>query len=60
MTKNILAGYIDEKQSSNNINWFENIDELIYNLKQFVKSEDTILIKASHSMHYENIVKALS
>lgn len=60
LTKNILAGYIDEKQSSNNINWFENIDELIYNLKQFVKPEDTILIKASHSMHYENIVKALS
>ncbi len=60
LTKNILAGYTDEKQSSNNINWFENIDELIYNLKQFVKPEDTILIKASHSMHYENIVKALS
>lgn len=60
LTKNILSGYVDEKQWSNNVNWFENIDELIYNLKQFVKPGDTILVKASHSMHYENIVKALS
>lgn len=60
LTKHILKGYVSEKQSSNNINWFENIEDLIYNLKQFVKKGDTILIKASHSMHYENIVKALS
>lgn len=60
LSENIFSGYTDEKQSSDNIKWFENMEDLIYNLKQFVKKNDTILVKASHSMHYENIVKALS
>lgn len=60
LSKNILEGYINEKHISNSVNWFENIDDLIYNLKQSVMDKDTILVKASHSMHYEEIVKALS
>lgn len=45
--------------SMENVNIFENIDDLIYNIKQFVTKGDTILVKASHSMHFEKIVKAL-
>ncbi|MDE6209763.1 MAG: UDP-N-acetylmuramoyl-tripeptide--D-alanyl-D-alanine ligase [Lachnospiraceae bacterium] len=60
LSKNILEGYINKKQKSDSANWFENVNDLIYNLKQFVVDQDTILVKASHSMHYEEIVKALS
>lgn len=38
---------------------FDNNDDLIYNIKQFVKDEDVILVKASHSMHFEKIVESL-
>lgn len=53
-------GYKEVNNSSKNIFKFDNNDDLIYNIKQFVKENDIILIKASHSMHFENIVKALN
>lgn len=56
----IENGYKEIKNPTNNIFKFDNNDDLIYNIKQFVKENDIILIKASHSMHFENIVKALN
>jgi UDP-N-acetylmuramoyl-tripeptide--D-alanyl-D-alanine ligase len=40
--------------------YFETRDSLIEALSTFIKKEDTILVKASHSMGFDIIVKALS
>jgi UDP-N-acetylmuramoyl-tripeptide--D-alanyl-D-alanine ligase len=39
--------------------YFETRDELIEALPTIVKENDTILVKASHGMEFENVVKAL-
>ena len=37
--------------------WFESIDALLPELPDLLKDGDTVLVKASHSMHFENIVE---
>ncbi len=39
--------------------WFESIDALLPELPDLLKGGDTVLVKASHSMHFENIVENL-
>lgn len=39
--------------------WFESIDELKKELPSLLKDGDTVLVKASHSMHFEKIVEFL-
>ena len=39
--------------------WFESIDALLHELPDLLKDGDTVLVKASHSMHFENIVENL-
>lgn len=41
------------------IYWFETKEEAQKELPDFIKEKDTILVKASHSMGFEDIVKAL-
>ena len=36
-----------------------NLESLLKNLSTYVKQGDTILVKASHFMKFENVVKAL-
>lgn len=40
--------------------YFKTVEECIENLRNIVKKGDTILVKASHSMHFENIVEKLN
>ena len=39
--------------------WFESIDELEKELPDMLSDGDTVLVKASHSMHFEKIVEFL-
>lgn len=39
--------------------WYESIDELLSELPGLLHKGDTVLVKASHSMHFENIVDYL-
>ena len=39
--------------------WFESIDALLPELPDLLKDGDTVLVKASHSMYFENIVENL-
>ena len=39
---------------------FDNNESLIKELPNILKTNDAILIKASHSMHFEEIVKAIT
>lgn len=39
--------------------YFEDKNELISALKKEIKSEDTVLVKASRSMHFEDIISAI-
>lgn len=55
------AKYIAEgaKNQNTKVYYFKNIDEFVENMKDIVHKNDTVLVKASHSMNFENIVKAL-
>ena len=39
--------------------YFENIEGFLSNKEYIIENGDTVLVKASHSMHFENIVNAL-
>ena len=39
--------------------YFETVDDCISNIADIINNGDTVLVKASHSMHFENIVNAL-
>lgn len=39
---------------------FENLEELLHQLPKLVKTDDTILVKASHFMHFEKVVEKLT
>lgn len=49
----------NSNESLSNLHYFETLDEAISALPSILKQNDTILVKASHSMGFENIVKAL-
>ncbi|MBE6824588.1 MAG: UDP-N-acetylmuramoyl-tripeptide--D-alanyl-D-alanine ligase [Ruminococcaceae bacterium] len=40
--------------------YFETVDECIEKIYDIIKSGDTVLVKASHSMHFDKIVDALN
>ncbi len=40
--------------------YFENVEQCVENIVDIVKNGDTILVKASHSMHFDKIVDALN
>ena len=39
--------------------WYETLEELLPQVKGMIAPGDTVLIKASHSMHFERILHAL-
>ena len=39
--------------------WFETREEMTDNLNKYIKRGDTVLVKASRGMHFENVVDAL-
>lgn len=58
-----LADHIAEKASQTNPDLTvireKDLESLLKNLNTYVKPGDTILVKASHFMKFENVVKAL-
>ncbi len=48
-----------EDSSSLELKYFETRDELISALPEILQKDDTILVKASHGMGFEHVVKAL-
>ncbi len=58
LSKNTYDGVIGN-DFGGNAYYFENIEEFIKNKDDIIKNGDTILVKASHSMHFENVVDAL-
>lgn len=40
--------------------WMENLQELLRQLENLVKDGDTVLVKASHFMHFEKVVEKLT
>ena len=48
-----------EKKEGHNILWFQTKEELLEKLPEVFQDGDTILVKASHGMHFEKIVAAL-
>lgn len=48
-----------DKNNKTEIRYFESRDKMIPELSDFLKEGDTILIKASHGMHFERVVEFL-
>ena len=57
LSSNMYDGAVDHFKGI--LMYFETRDELIQALPTIVKDNDTILVKASHGMEFETIVKAL-
>ncbi len=58
LAKEIYAGAKNEIESTQTF-YFENIEEAKENLTNLLKEGDTVLVKASHSMHFERITEFL-
>lgn len=53
---NMLLGANDNKNNISNINYFETQQQFLQHIHNFLKSGDTILVKASRGMKLENTV----
>lgn len=64
LAKEYVAGALEgcDKRTSTSvdIHYFDNADELLMELKDFVKPGDSVLIKASHFMGFTKIVEELT
>lgn len=40
--------------------YYKTVDECIAHIKDIIKENDTVLVKASHSMHFDKIVEAIN
>ena len=59
LSRNIVNG-LKENGSSSEIHYFSGKEELISALPQILKDNDTVLVKASHFMEFQDIVKSLT
>ncbi|MGN1132613.1 MAG: glutamate ligase domain-containing protein, partial [Ruminococcus sp.] len=60
LTVGDLAKEMQSQLSNTNGYHFESNEELISSLPKILEKGDAVLIKASHSMHFEEIVKAVT
>lgn len=59
LSKNTYNGLKDNGYNGE-VYYYENVQKFIDNKKTIILSGDTILVKASHSMHFENVVQSLN
>ena len=59
LSKNIING-LKENGSRSEIHYFDGKAELMSALPQILKDNDTVLVKASHFMEFQDIVKSLT
>jgi len=57
LAKEICRGL--EKKNEKTVLWFADLQQLFDRLDELIIDEETVLIKASHGMHFEEIVKKL-
>ena len=55
-----LARAVEEFSPETEVFWFDTKEELRGRLREYKKSGDTILVKASHFMGFSEIVRALT
>lgn len=64
LSKNMFEAankYCDPNTENNKIEvlWFESLEEVMSKLSDLLGEDETVLVKASHGMHFENIVTQL-
>ena len=59
LCRKLAEGIADVNQKIEVIH-FEHLQELLGKLPQLVRKDDTILVKASHFMHFEKVVEKLT
>lgn len=65
LSKNMFEAankYCDPNTENNKIEvlWFESLEEVMSKLPDLLGEDETVLVKASHGMHFENIVTQLT
>lgn len=55
----IAKGASDKRKEALTINYYKDKADLICNLSHILQPQDTVLLKASRGMHFEEIVKAI-
>ena len=58
LSKNTYEGLIESKNTKDAY-YFKKTEEFLKEKDKIIKEGDTVLVKASHSMHFEEIVNAL-
>ena len=56
---NTSKGIVEAAKDKCDVHWFEKTEDFIEAMDTVVKDGDNVLVKASHSMHFEKIVEAL-
>lgn len=59
ITVGALAKYISDNAGKTEIYHFDTVDSAVEEIDTILHKDDTVLVKASHSMHFENIVNCL-
>lgn len=55
-----IAAATSEKQGTTEVFSFDNREAMLQELKKYIKKGDTVLVKASHFMNFQEIVKSLT
>lgn len=59
MAENIKLGAVKNSMKEENIKCYKTVTELLENIKDLIKKEDAVLVKASRAMAFEKIVNEL-
>lgn len=59
LSKHMAAGARSVAKESQEVVYFPAIEDLLEHLGTIVQPGDTVLVKASHFMHFEKVVEAL-
>ena len=54
-----IRNALNDKGIEDRISYFKNVDEVNENIEKIIKKGDSILIKASHGMHFEKVIEKI-
>ena len=59
LSKNMYEGITESEGSSENVHYYKDKEKMIKDISRLIQDEDIVLVKASHGMHFEEIINEL-
>ena len=59
LSKNMYEGITESEGSSENVHYYKDKETMIKDISRLIQDEDIVLVKASHGMHFEEIINEL-